>query len=139
MSGELEQTITIWPGQDDRSSGNGFHCAELLFMLRSKDSCATFAIRTNWLPTSMTKGFIRPESIPKALDLTFHFPAPTLTAIQDRHNKCMYLSKPCHSIVDHKHSQYLLNVLLDEGSDGVWREFKKLFIEELRINNPREI
>lgn len=133
----MTRSIEIHPGRDKRSVGLGFECAELLFILRDGDAAATFAIRTNWLPSSMLGGFIRPNPAPKALDLIFHFPDPTLTAAQERRETCLYITKPCHSITDRRHGERLVNVLLDEGSSGLWREFDKLFTEEIRINRPR--
>lgn len=131
------RSIELYPGKDERDAGKGFHCAELLFILRDDDSVATFAVRTNWLPADMRPGFIRPDPQPRALDLTFHFPQPTLTATQERRETCLYLAMPCHSIFDRKHGESLLNALLTGGSNSLWMMFEKLFTEEIRINNPR--
>jgi hypothetical protein len=133
----MTQEIQIHPGKDDRATNNGFHCAELLFILRDNDSAVTFACLTDWLPAGMVSGIVRPSTYIKPLDLTFHFPSRTLTAEQSQRDACPYMEGACHSIVDRKNGDRLVSVLLAEGSAGVWRELSKLFTEEARINRPR--
>lgn len=133
----MTREIQIHPGKDDRATSQGFHCAELLFILRDKDSAATFACLTDWLPAGMVSGIVRPSTYIRPLDLVFHFPDQTLTAEQDKHNACPYLEGACHSIIDRKNGERLVSVLLGEGSPGVWRELEKLFNEEAQINRPR--
>jgi hypothetical protein len=134
-----DHEIQVHPGRDDRAAGNGWSCAELLFILHdlSQPGAATFAVRTNWLPATMERGVIRPSASLTPIDLIFHFAVPTMTATQDKRDICPYIGGVCHSITDRKNGQFLVGVLQAEGSAAVWREIEKLFEQEARIQRPR--
>lgn len=132
----MNREIQIHPGRDDRPSGQGFKCAELLFILKDLHApgAATLAIRTNWLPANMEHGVIRPITSLQTIDLIFHFPTPTLTVQQDKRELCPYLNTTCHSINDRKAGPILIAMLQAEGSEAVWQFLEKLYIQEARIN-----
>lgn len=131
--------IQIHPGLDERSAGKGFSCAELLFILKDTEraGAVTFAVRTNWLPLNMERGALRPNSSLWAIDLTFHFSAPTLTLDQDKRSGCPYLpaGNDCHAVNETKAAAELVDILQSAGSDGVWRWMEHRYMEESRINN----
>lgn len=134
----FERTTEIHAGRDQRPAGQGFSCAELLFILNdlAKPGAATLAMRTNWLPANMEHGFIRPSASLAFMDLTFHFPVPTLTAEQDKRDICPYIGGVCHSVTDRRNGPLLVNLLQASGSAAVWQQLEKLFTEEARINRP---
>jgi hypothetical protein len=128
--------IQIFPGQDQRASNNGFSCAELLFHYGDPTAAVTFAVRTDWLPITMHHTTIRPDRTIRPLDLIYHFNNPTLTARQSHMERCSYIEGECYAVYDKQHLERLVDVLLAEGSEGVWRELEILFRQEARINRP---
>lgn len=135
----FDHTIEIHPGRDERTEGKGFSCAELLFVLSEDDAdgAMTFAVRTNWLPINMERGVIRPSVSLMPIDVTYHFPMPTLTSSQDKHDICPYLGGPCHSITDHKIGHDLIGLLQAEGTTGIWPRMERMYTQEARINRPQ--
>lgn len=135
----FEHTVEVHAGRDDRTDGKGFSCAELLFILSEEtaDGAMTFAVRTNWLPIGMERGVIRPSVSLMPMDVTYHFPMPTLTAAQDKHDICPYLGGPCHSVTDHKIGHDLIGVLQGGGTAGLWPRLEQLYTQEARINRPQ--
>jgi hypothetical protein len=133
-----ERDIKIYPGKDDRPTGNGWSCAELLFLLTDtvEPGAATFAIRTDWPPANMVGG-VRPLNTLTPIDLIYHFALPTMTATQDHRDICPYVNGPCYSVTDRKSGPVLLALLQTDGSDGVWPSLEKLFEIEARIQRPR--
>jgi hypothetical protein len=133
------QEIKIYPGRDDRAAGNGWSCAELLFLLTDtvEPGAATFALRTDWLPPNMTGGMIRPLNTLSIIDLIYHFPVPTMTATQDKRDICPYVGGQCFSVTDRKSGPLLLALLQTDGTAGVWPMLEQLFEIEARIQRPR--
>lgn len=137
---EFDHDIQIHPGKDERAAGNGWSCAELLFILEDTNDlpgAATFAIRTNWLPGAMESGVIRPSASLTPIDLIYHFAVPTMTADQDKHDICPYIGGVCFSVTDRRNPPVLIKLLQTDGSKALWSELERLFEQEARIQRPR--
>ncbi len=135
MSQALTKTIEVIPGWDRREQDKGFHGCEVLFILRGQAGVLTFASGTDWSPMSVQQkhmnGAQRTNIVgvqPVAMDFVYHSFRPSSLPEKNRHNNCPYATDGiCYTHISHDVAVYLRDVLLKEGSDGVWRELRQRY------------
>jgi hypothetical protein len=146
----FKRTIEIYAGYDRRPAAGGIHGAELVFALQGKHGAVTLAVQTNWIPKAAADEQNRknPSRVvetgiePKPLDYTFHFERPLFQAQQLQHTVCPYMPEgtECYSMRDSKLSSELRDVLLREGSVGVWKHLINEYNRAVRMmGNPQEL
>lgn len=136
MSKRLERTIEVYPGYDrrhtDRAKDEGMHGAEFMFILRGEKGSITFRCYTDWLPLitqeslmegSRRSGVVGVQPVPQ--DMVIHSPTPLSYGQLIARKDCPYTATGvCYSDTSSKIAHYLRDLLLLEGSEGVWRELQ---------------
>lgn len=126
----MKQVVTVHPGYDRRPT-EGMHGAEIEFALIGQKGTVTFCCYTDWLPKGTQEQYVsgreqrRTFGIePAPLDFAFHSPVQITGPMQPLlETNCMYTdSGICYGVISRKIAEYIRDVLLEEGSDGVWRE-----------------
>jgi hypothetical protein len=124
MSDELEARIDILPGHGIGKVDR--HAADMIFALRGPKGAVTCAFYTDWytLPAqeaALYDGIKRVQ--PTADEFVFHSPRMTADTSKTPETGCMYVTGGlCYHYTSVKTAEYLRDILLAEGSDGVWRE-----------------
>lgn len=134
----FERTIDIKPGE---AGPNGFHGCEMIFILRGPQGLATFACFTDWLPRQAQDdarnglGIRRLSSgvQPVPLEFAYHSPKPTDTVRGTKRTDCPYLEGECYSSYSPQTAEYLRDVLLQRGSEGVWSELEQRYRSAAKV------
>lgn len=145
---ELERIVEFDPAFDRREPGphdQGVHGVEMRFVLKGEAGAITFVVFTNWMlphvqqeqgqkirvSETYTKLFIDP---PQPLAIVYHSPTPRRENDVIIEDHCRYLNdKPCYSEVipngwrQMETAAELWNILLIDGSEGVWRELERYY------------
>lgn len=136
----LAQTIKILPGWDRRDQNDSYHGCELLFILRGEKGVLTFAFTTDWAPTAVQQQYMngvqRTNVIgvqPKPIDVVWHSPTPPNLPHQPMHADCPYLEGDCYTAISKREAEALRDILLKEGSAGVWRAMGQLYRSDAGI------
>lgn len=132
MSKRFERTIEVHPGYDKRDTNDGIHGAELLFVLQGQQGCITFRCFTDWLPLAAQEHYmdgVRRSNVlgvqPVPKDMVIHSPKPLTYGQQVHRNDCPYTETGgCYSNTVSSVAPFLRDLLLQEGSEGVWRELQ---------------
>ena len=139
----MEKLIKFYPALDKRSSNPsknyGIHGVELRMILKGDKGAAQFVLYTNWqLPhvqrelnrkaTGKDEEYIEAILNPMPADLGYHSPAPLYEGQDICTESCEYLDgKPCYYDGSGLNAERIYEVLLREGSDGVWRELEEYY------------
>lgn len=139
----FKKTIEIYPGYDRRAAAGGVHGAEVVFALQGKHGAVTLAVQTNWIPKAAAdeQALKSPSRVvetgvtPRSLDYTFHFDRALFKAQQLQHTVCPYMPEgvECYSMRDSALALKLRDVLLREGSTGVWKHLTKEYNNAVRM------
>lgn len=130
MADPLSQTIRVLPGWDKRDQNESYHGCEVIFILRGEKGVLTFAFATDWAPMNVQQQYMngvqRTNVIgvqPKPIDVVFHSPTPPLVPHLAQREDCPYMDNGvCYAAVSKLQATTLRDILLKEGSLGVWRE-----------------
>jgi hypothetical protein len=135
----LEKIIVLKPAYDKRnpdpSKNYGIHCVDLIFALKGKKGAVTFVVFTGWyLPEVKreleSKGQLHIMRYPEAVGLDYHSPVPRYEGQLSYNKGCMWLDdQPCYMDGSVINSERLIDVMLAEGSDGIWRELEEYYHE----------
>ncbi len=130
MNSLLTRTVEVLPGYDRRPEG-GMHGAEMVFILRGLKGAVTFACFTDWLPLKTQEGLMRGIERsrvigiqPQPLEYAFHALEPSDTVRRTKHTNCPYLDAECWTELSGPTAGYIRDLLLQGGSEAVWRELE---------------
>lgn len=142
----LERIVTFNPAFDKRhanpSKNYGIHGVELRMVLKGDLGAVQFVLYTNWHlkhvqeeldakpPFSSRYPHISCHPMPS--DLGYHSPKPMYDG-QNTMGKCEYLNgKPCYYDGSGLNAEKVYDVLLNEGSDGVWKYLENYYNETFK-------
>lgn len=134
----MEKITQFMPAFDRRDpnpdKNYGIHGVDLRMVLKGDKGAVQFVLFTNWqLPhvqeeqkSRMTpSNHILYEPIPA--DLGYHSLEPHYNG-QEPRNDCEYLNgKPCYYDGSGLNAELIYQVLLKEGSEGVWKELQEYY------------
>jgi hypothetical protein len=138
----LEKIVKFYPAFDRRNDpkGNyGIHGVDMRMVLKGDKGVVQFVLYTNWqLPhvqEELNNKAIGQDSIyisailnPLPADLGYHSPVPQYEGQSIASESCEYLDgKPCYYDGSGLNAERIYEVLLKEGSDGVWRELEDYY------------
>lgn len=139
----FEKIVKITPAFDKRdpnpSKDYGIHGCNLLMVLTGEKGAVQFLLFTNWqLPHVTKERKIRwqsPDDIhrlyePMPADLGYHSPFPLWDGQQPASDSCEYCDgKPCYYDGSTLNADPVYEILLNEGSDGVWKRLEEYYYE----------
>jgi hypothetical protein len=138
----MEKIVKFYPAFDRRKDpkGNyGIHGVDMRMILKGDKGAVQFVLYTNWhLPhvqEELNIKAIGQDSIyisailnPMPADLGYHSPVPIYEGQSVASESCEYLDgKPCYYDGSGLNAERIYEVLLKEGSDGVWRELEDYY------------
>jgi len=117
----------------------GVHGVELRMVLKGEHGAVQFVLYTNWyLPhvTEESRARMTPDNYflfePLPADLGYHSPAPMWEGQYSRPD-CPYLDgKPCYYDGSGLAAEEIYKVLVEKGSDAVWEELEKYYVETFK-------
>lgn len=145
---KLVREFVIYPGYDKRSDDPkkdyGIHGCEIAFYVHSprKTKTVQFKCYTDWLPLHVQKERMGKDVTgmfpdvcqnvigeqPSGVDLGYHSPKPMYKG-QGRMECNLSKRGYCYYDGSSLNADRLRDVMLDEGSDGVWRELEDYYYE----------
>jgi len=142
----MERIIKFYPAFDKRdpnlSKNYGIHGVELRMVLKGDKGAVQFVLYTHWMLPHVTQEFdnrilqeakdgklndvsLRCQYRPSPADLGYHSPIPMYEGQDICGESCEYLDgKPCYYDGSGLNAERIYQVLLKEGSNGVWRELE---------------
>jgi hypothetical protein len=156
MAEQMERIVEMAPAFDKRdpnpSKNYGIHGVDLRMVLKGPKGAIQFLIYTGWhLPhvqQELNRRLVQECDRcavechgPMAADVGYHSPAPQYngqTVVQD---DCPYLdNKPCYYDGSGLQAEEVFVILLNEGSEGVWRELERRYQELFgdKVEEPAE-
>lgn len=128
-----------WDRRDPTPSKNyGIHGVELRMYLKGPKGAIQFVLYTNWhLPEvqeELDRKFLaRPDSVglrvraPMPADLGYHSPVPLWEGQEPMSRECHVLGPgvTCYYDGSSLNAERIYEVLLREGSEGVWKELEE--------------
>lgn len=152
---KLKREFKIYPAWDKRNpnphKNYGIHGCELAFYVHDarKSKWVQFKVFTCWLPKNVQEeyhyktGSYEPSVThigeqPSAADLGYHSPKKMYSA-QTR-MKCEFRNGYCYYDGSGLNAERVRDILLKEGSDGVWKELEKYWHETFapKPSQPKE-
>jgi len=134
---KFKKWIEFYPAFDKRdpnpSKNYGIHGVELKFYLKKDNKAVQFVLFTNWQLPHVTKEnsakFSEAYDIelfftPMPADLGYHSPYPMYEG-QTSYENCHLIKGACYYDGSGLAADRIYQVLLNEGSDGVWRELEE--------------
>ena len=137
---KFERIVDITPAFDKRDPdphrNYGIHGCDLVMNLKGKMGVVYFSLSTNWQLPHVTKEMkTRPVYVPIDIDVRFlpspielgyHSPVPLREKMEPTIMNCDHLEgRPCYCESGCLAAEPVFEILLTEGSNGVWR-----FLEE---------
>jgi hypothetical protein len=135
-----ERKIEFAPARDKRhpdpKQNYGIHGVEIRFLLGDQNGMIQFVIFTNWMLDCMMEfsgSFLMKPGPPRgdynwfppmAADLGYHSPVPQHEGHEPLDHACPVLNGTCYYDGSGLNANRVFHVLLNEGSDGVWREME---------------
>lgn len=144
MTEKFEKTIEFSPAYDrrdpDPKKDYGVGAVDIRFILKGKRGAVQFLLGTGWfLPETneeyKARGVNLSKDYPRAWDIGYHSPKPMYEGHSPITDKCNILNGKCFYDGSTLNADPILNILLREGSDGVWKELEKYYHETF---NPRK-
>jgi len=121
---KLERIVEFSPAYDKRSESGGIGGVEIRFALKGKKGAVHFVFGTGWTIESQAKGI--PKSYPTAWNIGYHRPTPNFEGELPFDKSCPYLDgKPCYYTWSDTKADIMLEMLISEGSEGVWKQLEK--------------
>jgi len=141
----FERIIKIRPAYDKRDpdprKDYGIHGCDLVMVLKGDAGAVSFILFTKWYLPHVTNELAHrstnsPENIkclftPLPAGLDYHSPYPMYENQSLSTNECEYLDgKPCYCDGSFLAADEVFEILLREGSDGVWAYLKNCYIRQ---------
>lgn len=151
----FEKEIKFHPAYDKRdenpSKNYGIHGVEMRWLLKGTDGTVQFVVFTNWhLPHVMEEQDQRitnkiPDKVdlkvtyhPMPADVGYHSLKPMYEGQQPMPQKCEYLNnQPCYYDGSGLHAQKVFEILVEKGSDAVWKYLEKYYNETFNNETNR--
>jgi hypothetical protein len=138
----FERIVEMTPAFDRRNSdpskNYGIHGVELRMVLKGERGATQFLLYTNWQLPHVTREFDERKPFrsefphlmchPLPADLGYHSPVPLYQG-QEKMSACEYVEGGCYYDGSSTNAERIYNVLLREGSAGVWRELEAYYNE----------
>lgn len=152
----MEQITKFYPAWDrtdpDPKKNYGIHCVDLLMLLKGELGAVQFKMLTQWYPKGVNNRIVK-ETLrdhmdpfsepgisfertielhlsPMPSDIGYHSPKPMYDDQKGMGDSCEWLDgKPCYYDGSSLEAENVYDILLKEGSDGVWK-----YLEEYYIN-----
>lgn len=140
-----ERIVEFTPAWDWRSpepeKNYGIHGVELRMVLKGPEGAVQFVVYTNWqlnhVKDEFVKKMLRTREdmtcllLPMPADVGYHSPKPTYEGQQPMDGTpCPYLDgKPCYYDGSGLRAEGVFQIMLTEGSDGVWKFLEKYYDE----------
>lgn len=136
MSG-FQKIIEFNPAYDRRNpdprKNYGVHGVTLRMVLVGELGATQFVLYTNWQLPHVTKEIEHGKDayfLLKPLPADFGYHSHTkMYEWQQVNENCEYLKGPCYYDGSGLEAQRVFEVMLQDGSDGVWRELEKYYQE----------
>ena len=120
-----------WDYRNDRTNG-GQHCVDLIFAVVGSKGAYQFTLYTSWYLDMRSDNQCpvpNPTFGPLPADVGYHSSTPVFDG-QDPVETCGYMNGgKCYSDGSCLQAYDLWNILLREGSDGVWAELERRYHE----------
>lgn len=144
---EFERIFTIHPAFDRRNpdpeKNYGVHGCELRMVLKGPKGAVQFVLLTNWQLPHVTEDVLKKSVdkpmkeidlkvrfLPLPADLGYHSMAPMWEDEKPSHEACPYLDgKPCYYDGSGLNAERVYEILLIEGSEGVWRYLENYYYD----------
>jgi hypothetical protein len=140
----LVREVTMRPAFDrrdpDPSKNYGIHGVELKMVLRGDAGAMQFIVYTNWqLPHVNAEMLRKPINdtldvkcrfLPLPADIGYHSKVPMYEGQQPMDGDCPYTSGVCYYDGSSLMAEDVFEVLLREGSDGVWADLERRYNEQ---------
>jgi hypothetical protein len=141
---EFERIVYMSPAFDKRhsspSKNYGVHGVDLRMVLKGPKGATQFELFTNWHLPHVTSATLDapPQSriglecafLPTPADLGYHWKVARYEGQEPIRQSCEYCDgEPCYYDGSSLNAERIYEVLLREGSDGVWRELEALYRE----------
>lgn len=128
---KLERIVEMTPAFDKRhpdpTKNYGIGGVEIAFFLKGERGVVQFKMGTGWfLPENRKPGIS--DSYPMAWDRGYHSYIPRYDGQTPIAESCHILDgKPCYYDGSTLNAEPILEVLIREGSEGVWRELEAYY------------
>lgn len=141
----MERIVTFSPAYDRRATGYGVHGVDLQMVLKGTKGAVQFVLYTNWQLPQVTKElveraqgdrmYLETRFLPLPADVGYHSPVPQYEGQAVIQEECEYLDgRPCYYDGSGLAAEEMYQVLVQQGSEGVWRKleqrYKDLFGEK---------
>lgn len=129
----MKREIRLRPAYDRRNSGYGMHGVDLCFFLIGDEGVIQFVVATNWMIPHVQKQIDNggvdsefPFSLhsPMGADLGYHAKVQQFDGQTHRPN-CDFIEGDCYYDGSSLQAEAVLDILREEGSDGVWARMEK--------------
>ena len=133
---------------DDPGKNYGIHGVDIRFVLKGNEGAVQFLLFTNWyLPHVIDEMISKPENrtsrmiklffMPIPADLGYHSKKPRYESQEPISDNCEYTDGVCYYDGSSLNAEPIYQVLLKEGSDGVWRKLEEYYKSIFNEDYPR--
>ena len=140
---QFKKEVLFTPAFDKRNpdpnKNYGIHGVGIRMLLHREKGCVQFVIYTSWqLPHVQKEMDAKPVGSgstryllhkPMAADVGYHSPKPIFEGQTLQSENCPHLDGPCYYDGSGLHAEEMFEVLLREGSDGVWTKLEAYYNE----------
>jgi hypothetical protein len=137
----MERIIRFYPAYDKRNpeprQNYGICGVKVYFALKGRHGAVTFELLTDWYPKD-----VQQHEKPKRIDdvqplgacIAVHAPSPQFDGQEPSSGECEFMDgKPCYCDVSYLAANIIRDLLLAEGSDGVWAELERWYTERFGV------
>lgn len=124
----FERVVQFLPAWDRRDEGKGQHGVELWMHLRGTKGAVSFRVLTGW--TLDCRSWVASSGAfrPTPATVTIHSPRPLSPTWEVANSSCDQIGGvPCYSDSSYTGADDVFKVLLNEGSEGVWRVLREWY------------
>jgi len=123
----MEHKIVITPAWDKRDSdpnkNYGIHCAEIIMSVQGELGVVEFVLFTGWYLPENTAALDKPFPA----DVGYHSISPRYEG-QWRSKSCRHFDgRPCYYDGSTLAAQEVFDILVKEGSDGIWKKLEECY------------
>lgn len=134
----ITQINGAWDKRDkDPSKNYGIHGVEMRFVLKGPEGAVQFLLYTGWHLPEVTREIGQQKPMPA--DLGYHSPTPRHEGQEQMNDGkgCEYLDgKPCYYDGSGCNAYGMWEVLLKEGSEGVWKALECVYSDLFTKDHP---
>jgi hypothetical protein len=139
----MERITKFYPAFDKRNpephKNYGIHGVDLRMILKGELGVVQFVLYTNWQLPHVTEEFLNKPMdrlsikcfyLPLPADIGYHSPSPMYDGQSICSDSCEYLDgRPCYYDGSGLRAEDVYTVLLESGSDGVWKYLEEDYID----------